>query len=285
MSGASRTESAKRVQGTKHTERRAIALIADRVARMGHLWNETQNDYGIDGSIELVDPGSNKATNRVVLVQSKGTSIPFGERVTYTPRESDLRYWLNGNAPVALVRSHPASGEAFWVSVKRRIVFDRDADRFDESAAEALWQLSRPQRGGLHLGPPPLDELLTANLLPVLRYPGQIFCAPTRAGTNKLARMRFTDMQGTWPRAWTVWQGQVYSFHDPAESAVARLGDGPWTSFATSEWADGDDEDQRCARGTARQACGLATAAGSRRTPDGAERCREASALREACAW
>ena len=129
---------------------------------MGHLWNEPQNDFGTDGSIELVDPAKEKATNRIVLVQSKATSVSFGERpIGFTCDEDDVRYWLHGNAPVILVRSHPASGEAYWVSVKdyfkahpeqratRRILFDRETDRFDRDCGSALCRLARPRIDGL----------------------------------------------------------------------------------------------------------------------------------------
>src|SRR5215211_9128707 len=175
----------KKAPTTKQIERQGIALIAQRVADMGHLWNETQNDVGIDGWIELVDPTTRQATGRIILVQSKATGIPFGERspLSFVCREEDLRYWLNGNAPVILVRSHPASREAYWVSIKdyfaahpeqrasRKIVFDRDKDRFDASAEARLWNLARPRQDGLHLGPPPVRETLTSNLLPVERMP------------------------------------------------------------------------------------------------------------------
>jgi hypothetical protein len=164
MAGPRSNRNAKRVQPGKKTERQGIALIGKTVTDMGHLWNEPQNDFGTDGSIELVDPSTEKATNRIVLVQSKATAVAFGDRpVGFSCDEDDLRYWLHGNAPVILVRSHPASDEAYWVSIKdyfrehpeqrasRRIVFDRDHDRFDASSDTALWELARPRVDGLHL--------------------------------------------------------------------------------------------------------------------------------------
>jgi hypothetical protein len=132
-------------------------------------------------------------TSRIVLVQSKATSVAFGERpIGFTCDEDDLRYWLRGNAPVILIRSHPGSDEAFWVSVKdyfnehpeqrasRRIIFDREHDRFDASCSEALWQLARPRIDGLHLGTPPLRETLVMNLLPIESFPEAIFVAARR---------------------------------------------------------------------------------------------------------
>src|SRR5947209_226320 len=110
---------AKRVQPAKKTERQGVALIARIVADLGHLCNESQNDFGTDGYIEFVDPEYEKATNRIVLAQSKATSVAFGDRpIGFTCDEDDLRYWLNGNAPVILIRSHPGSGQIYWVSIK-----------------------------------------------------------------------------------------------------------------------------------------------------------------------
>jgi hypothetical protein len=247
----------KRVQSTKKTEREGIALISRVVSAMGHLWNEPQNDFGTDGFVELVDPATEKASNRVVLVQSKATSVAFGDRpITYTCREADLRYWLHGNAPVILVRSHPANDEAYWVSVKdyfaehpeqrasRRIEFDRQQDRFEASAADRLWELGRPKLDGLYLGTPPVHDVLTTNLLPVENMPARIYTGTAIAATAKLARQgAFAELEGTWPRAWIIWSGRVYTFRDPAASEVSRLFSGQVTSFPTEDWALSDDDD------------------------------------------
>ena len=71
---------ANRVQPAKKIERQGIAVIGKVVADMGHLWNEPQNDFGTDGSIELVDPTTEKATNRIVLYRANATSVTFGDR-------------------------------------------------------------------------------------------------------------------------------------------------------------------------------------------------------------
>lgn len=249
---------AKRVKPAKKIERQGIALIARVVAEMGHLWNEPQNDFGTDGYMELVDPQCEKASSRVVLVQSKATSVAFGDRpVGFTCDEDDLRYWLNGNAPVILVRSHPSSGEAYWVSVKdyfknnpdqrisRRLLFNRDADRFETSAASRLWELARPRLDGLHLGTPPVHESLVSNLLPVASFPQVIHVADSRARTHKEVRAMFADAPGRWPRAWILWSGRLYSLTDPAASVLFRACKGKTSSFSSHDWAYSADADER----------------------------------------
>lgn len=235
-----------------------MALIAKIVADMGHLWNEPQNDFGTDGYIELVDPETEKASSRIVLVQSKATSVAFGDRpIGFTCDEDDVRYWLNGNAPVILVRSHPSSAEAYWVSIKdyfkahseqresRRILFDRDADRLQTSCASALWDLSRPRLEGLHLGTPPVHESLVTNLLPVESFPDAIYVADASIRKESDARAMFADATGRWPRAWILWSGRIYSFTDPAESLLARVCVGQVSSLPSTEWAYSENEDER----------------------------------------
>lgn len=249
---------AKRVLSSKKIERQGVALIAKAVADMGHLWNEPQNDFGTDGYIELVDPSTEKATNRVVLVQSKATSISFGDRpIGFTCDEDDLRYWLHGNAPVILVRSHPASGEAFWVSIKdyfaahpeqrpsRRILFDREQDRFDEAASDKLVELARPRVDGLYLGTPPIHETLVSNLLPIEQFPPHIYAGAAVATEHREALKRFEGIAGRWPRAWILWSGQVFTFLDPSDSAVTRLFTGPVERFSADDWAYSAEEDER----------------------------------------
>jgi len=258
MAGLRSNRNAKRVQPGKKTERQGIALIGKVVADMGHLWNEPQNDFGTDGSIELVDPTTDKATNRIVLVQSKATAVAFGDRpLGFTCDEDDLRYWLHGNAPVILIRSHPASGEAYWVSIKdyfrehpeqrasRRILFDRDHDRFDASSDHALWELARPRVDGLHLGSPPVHETLVSNLLPVVSIPEAIYTAKAAISRGRDARAVWGETPGDWPRDWIVWSGQIYSFTDPSRGLLSKLCTGPVDSFASSEWADADDDELR----------------------------------------
>ncbi len=255
MARSRSARNAKRVQPAKKIERQGIALIGKVVADMGHLWNEPQNDFGIDGSIELVDPKTEKATNRIILVQSKATSVPFGDRpVGFTCDEDDLRYWLHGNAPVILIRSHPSSDEAYWASVKhyfdehpeqrasRRILFDRDRDRFDIQCASALWDLARPRVDGLHLGTPPVRETLVMNLLPVASVPDTIYDADATISRGREARAVWADTPGDWPRDWIVWSGRIYSFSHPGTGLLSRLCSGPVTSFSSSDWSDADDD-------------------------------------------
>lgn len=90
---------------------------------MGYLWHPTGGlEAGIDGMIELRDPTTGAVLNLVVQVQSKATDDTFeGETDSgffFVCDERDLDYWMNGNAPVILVRSRPKTREAYWTSIK-----------------------------------------------------------------------------------------------------------------------------------------------------------------------
>src|SRR5258708_5085053 len=148
-----------------------IALIHQRVLQMGYLWYPTGGlEAGIDGLIELRDPATGVVRNSIVQVQSKATDTSFdGETEAdffFVCDERDLDYWLNGNAPVILVRSRPKTQEAYWVSIKdyfndaakrksRKIIFDRTTTKFDSSAQQAIWNLAIPKDAGVFRPPLP----------------------------------------------------------------------------------------------------------------------------------
>jgi len=68
-------------------------------------------------SIEIRDPITGEMTNLILQVQSKATDQDFlADTPTgfdYYCEQRDLHYWLSGNGPVILVRSRPATKEAY----------------------------------------------------------------------------------------------------------------------------------------------------------------------------
>lgn len=189
------------------TGEKGINLIERRCLEMGYLFHPRRVDHGIDGHIDLVDPGSRALLNQVLLVQSKASDHPFpgetDQSFRYVCDDRDLDLWLSGNAPVILVLSHPAQDEAWWVEVKsafpdaasrasRTVVLSKHAQRFDPNAAPALLRLAVPKQSGLYLRPPPITETLTTNFLPVAAMPPVIYVATSavpsyRAGGEALA--------------------------------------------------------------------------------------------------
>src|ERR1044071_3674208 len=93
------------------------------VNEMKFLWTPSaQFELGIDGTIEIVDPTTSKATGNIIKVQIKTTSQPWPEEddesFVFPVRQQDLDYWLGGNTPVILICCRESAREAYWVSLK-----------------------------------------------------------------------------------------------------------------------------------------------------------------------
>jgi hypothetical protein len=175
---------------------RGINLIEKATLGMGFTWHPSNQslEAGLDGYIELRNPSTGQALNSVIFVQSKATDAEFTSETTssfsYVCNERDLAYWLKGNAPILLVCSRPRTNEAYWVSIKdyfkdartaqrRKVVFDKSSDRFDEHAAAALLRVAVPTEQGVYLAPEPKSEKLYSNLLRVTHFPKHIWVAAT----------------------------------------------------------------------------------------------------------
>lgn len=244
------------------TGQEGVNLIERVVLRMGFLWNQAGGlEAGIDGYIELRDDATGQAFNLIILVQSKATTRPFVAETAascgYLCDERDIDYWLIGNAPVILIVSRPQDDEAYWVSLKdyfrdpatrkaRRVRFDKRRDRFDEGAKEALVRLAAPQGAGVYLTPPPREETLWSNLLPVTGMAGRIYVADTAYREAGALAAHFRGRELYPGREWLLKDKRLYSFRDLTEPPWPEVCDrGTVEDFATAEWADSDDPERR----------------------------------------
>jgi hypothetical protein len=165
---------------------------------------------------------------------------------------NDVEYWLNGNTPVILVVSNPATDEAYWISIKdyfrdwkpsdsTRVTFVKSERRFDASTFRQLLMIAAPKRG-LYLAPARCTERLHSNLLPLQSLPFQVFIAATdcRSARDVWAQGRNTheEVDG----AWVLWEKKIISFHDLSESPWSSICEaGTVEGFAVSEWAASPD--------------------------------------------
>jgi hypothetical protein len=254
--------SGKKVTAQTLTGQQGINLIERRVLEMGCLWYPTGGyEAGIDGHIELLDPTTGEALNLTIRVQSRATRGQFeaetAQAFDYTCTEKDLSYWLSGNAAVILVRSRPDTDEAYWVSLKdyfhdpvtrksRKIHFDKSRDRFDKSARRALAETGTPVHHGAYFAPPPVEEALYSNILPVTRFGDRLYLGQTTYGSPRdvLEHLaRFGNPCG--PEWYLKKRSAVLSFHDLAEAHWNAIVDpGTVESFATEEWSRSSDLDR-----------------------------------------
>jgi Domain of unknown function (DUF4365) len=232
-----------------------INLVATIVAEMGYVWTATtgHSDAGIDGFIEIRRGDTGEATNFILQVQSKATAREWenetDDAFDFRCDERDLAYWLQGNAPVILVVSRPRTNEAYWISVKdyfreletrksRKAHFSKKKNVFSAAAASALMDRAIPRDAGVYLAPPPKQETLYSNLLPVGRYANDLFMAQTKHRKPQEIWAIFKEMDIRPGGEWFLKEGKFVSFHDLTQEPWSRLCDvGTVEKFQTDEWA------------------------------------------------
>lgn len=233
-----------------------IALIHRRAGQMGFIWTAGSNlDAGIDGLLEIRDEATGIVTNSVIQVQSKATEARFTAETPssfeYVCDERDLNYWMQGNAPVILVVSRPKDDEAYYVSIKdyfrdptvratRRVRLDKRRDRFDVGARQPLIDIAMPRDRGVYFAPPPQEETLVSNLLPVVAHPQTIFVAETDLRGREIRET--LKLGQTDASEWFVRGGRVIGVHDLREPPWDEICDqGTVECFDADEWALADD--------------------------------------------
>src|SRR5581483_9245687 len=187
-----------------------------RVSSMGFLWTATGGtEAGTDGYVEIRHPATGEVLASVLKVQSKATERRWQAETDssfeFVCEARDVEYWLAGNVPVVLVCSRPKTNEAYWKLVSdyfrdpdrrasRKVVFDKQVDRFDVGATQALIDVAVPHAAGIYAPPPPRAEQLVSNLLEVVSFAEHIYVAPAQCPNEKAAReeLRGHSAGGEW---------------------------------------------------------------------------------------
>ena len=239
---------------------RGVNTVESLVLSLGSIWNPaTSLDVGIDGAVELCDPETGEALGLLIRVQSKAVTGPFlaetASSFEFVCDERDLDYWFKGNVPVILVVSRPASGEAYWISVRdyfadaaarstRRVVFDKARDVLDSSALPRLLVLAAPRDSGIYLPPRRQSETLVTSLLEVSSFAPRLFLAATSARTP---RQVFAALpSNTHASEWILLNKQILSFHDLRDPIWKSVCDrGSVEDFPTDEWSESRDPVRR----------------------------------------
>jgi hypothetical protein len=233
-----------------------VNLIERITLQMGSRWSASgPNEIGIDGYIELFDPNSHHALGLTFAVQSKVvTAITNAARPSfdYWCDANDLDYWLNGNMPVILVISNPATNEAYWVSIRdhfrnwkqndsTRITFVKEDSRFDVGSFHRLLKVAAP-KGGLYLAPMRRTETLHSNLLKLEHYPSRLFIADSDCRTARDVWALLRKTQGEVDGAWLLSDKKIISFHDLRDKPWSLVCDiGTAEGFTVAEWVKSYD--------------------------------------------
>ncbi len=238
---------------------KGVNLIEGVLLKMGSRWTESgANEVGIDGYIELFDPGSRVSLGLTLAVQSKVVSSirDTAEEFRYTCDASDVEYWLKGNIPVILIVSDPETNQAYWVWIQDRfrdwtvgqstsVIFRKSSNRFDADSLTDLVQIGAPA-AGLYLAPRPAAERLWSNLLGVDALPELIFIGATSLRSAGEIWGVLNSKNARPLTGWILWEKKILSFED--------LSDSPWESicepgtiegFDTAEWSTSVDSEKR----------------------------------------
>jgi hypothetical protein len=239
-------------------------LIENIILNAGWIWRPTQIfDTGLDGEIELRNPGTGTMTGYIIKVQSKSGDSYFKAETEnnfeYIASEKDLDYWLNSNLPVLLIISRPATNEAYWVSIKeyfqkrpedriaKKILFDKKNNIFDTTITYKLFECPFLRDKGFYRPPQNVDEVLYSNLIPVTYYPPTIYFAPTRVRTKKSAWKKLNKQGEPIGIEWFLKDKKIYSFIDVAKSPLKCLltKKGETGAIHSKDWAYSNDETER----------------------------------------
>jgi hypothetical protein len=246
----------KKITESQMIGERGIALVHQRVSAMGFLWTATGGtEAGTDGYIEIRHPATGDVLASVLKVQSKATERRWQAETDssfeFVCRAKDIEYWLASNVPVILICSRPKTNEAYWKFVSdyfgdgdgrrsHKVVLDKQVDRFDVGAAQALIDVAVPHAAGIYAPPPARAEQLVSNLLEVVSFAEHIYVAPAQCPTEKLAReeLRGEGVGGEW----ILRSKQLISFQPLDGAPWHRVCDtGAAERFSSLEWADSDD--------------------------------------------
>lgn len=235
--------------------RQGESLVSTRANAMGFMFSSYGPlEAGMDGLLEIRDPQTRQASGQLVAVQVKTRQSGnyTGETESgfeYLMNEEDVAYWNSSNLPVIVVLVHLDREELFWKDARsgtgpggRRLRINRENDRFDQSACEAIAALC-VSKGGFGISFPALrsGESGHLNLLQVA-LPETIYVAasPHKSGASALREL--LDHEDRPPDDWIIRGGQFLSFRDPRQSVLKHIVDtGAVEPIGAAEIAFPDD--------------------------------------------
>lgn len=252
----------KQISQNQITGERGVALVKERIHAMGFLFSTTgQTEAGIDGFIEVREPVSGHVGARIIAVQIKTTAVTRYTAETpdgfeYLCDAADVQYWQQGNLPIIIVLVRISDTTLFWKSAPehghpgsretRRLSVTKATDRFDQSAAAAIAQLTVDQaRPGVWLPPSRQADVLFFNAVRTILPPTmQVAATSHRHGRDALkALLDITDHP---PLEWVARDGRLLTFLDLSGSVLRQVVDqGAIETLDTAEFALHEDEGEQ----------------------------------------
>lgn len=233
-------------------------LVKAKFHRLGLVFEgRGRLETGIDGTVELRDPGTGRMLGKTIAVQVKTTACgryahESNTSFEYLLRTSDLDYWRNCNLPVIIVLFRQSDESFFWKSVdsgtlgeERRLVFDKTADRLNEAALDRLAQLA-VDRGRLGSFVPPMrtGEPAHLNLMRV-QMPDEIFVAESSFKSGRDAMPALLRAEGR-HFDWVIRGRRFVSFRNPEGGELEAIIEPGTVEAIETEYiaASGDRDDE-----------------------------------------
>jgi hypothetical protein len=249
----------KKISNSAVIGQQGIHIIGEISFSMGLPFYSTGGvEAGIDGFIEIRDDVTGEVTNSIIQVQSKATQQTRLQAETetsfeYRCEQRDIDYWLQGNAPVILIVVKVRTREAYWVSLKdyfkdpekrrsRKIIFNKQRERFDQSCRDALIRLAISENSGIYLAPIPTNERLYSNLLKVSYFSEYIYIAKSKYQDIKTIYRKLDLPNSPAPDEWKLKEDYLISFHDLNQEQWHKVCDSTTVkALVSAEWASSSD--------------------------------------------
>ena len=126
-----------RRRATAQTEKLGVNAIERIFLEFGWIFRrQTEDDYGIDAIVEVVEDGL--PTGRLIALQIKSGASYFkkrGENYAYYGETKHLEYWANHSLPVFVILHDP---------VQRLTLFQRIVPSLCKAGAGARWSIEIP---------------------------------------------------------------------------------------------------------------------------------------------
>jgi hypothetical protein len=176
---------------------RGELLAGERAMSMGFAFDQKGRlETGVDGMLELRDPRTGRMLTKWIGAQVKTTengrySYEDDVGFEYLLNPEHLIYWRGSNLPLIIVLVRLDTAEMYWKQVDagsssepRRLHFDKNADRFDKSAADRIAALCiERDKLGTYVPPMLSGEGVHINMLQVV-LPEKIFVATSLFATG-----------------------------------------------------------------------------------------------------
>jgi hypothetical protein len=211
-------------------------LVAERSMAMGMNFDgRNRLEAGVDGFIELRDPATRQMLARWIGVQVKTTadgSYTSEDETgfSYLLKPEDLEYWRASNIPVIIVLVRLSDNSMYWKPVgdglptePRRLVFNKAADKFDVSAADAIAALCIDRhRLGSHVPPMQSGEPMHLTMLRVV-LPDEIYVGESLYASGRDAVRALSEAEVQAHYEWVVRKRRFLSFRDPNTTGLTEI--------------------------------------------------------------